>query len=231
VFLRERQKEALHDIGRFRVVSLHDLQAQYPKHELDFLERKGLVRTQSVVSEEFKHRKVCTLTEEGLRHVQSVHLGSGQRYYEGIARPADLAHDAEVYSRFREYEAELHARGCKVRRVVLDYELQGKVKREIEAAKKAALDRLRPNVAFQKQVSQANGLTVVDGSIQYPDVRVEYENPGGELGHTDLEVVTENYSRAQIAAKQAAGMKIYGLPTPTWGPKHDPKIAARALEI
>ena len=43
-----------------------------------------------------------------------------------------------------------------------------------------------------------------------PDLRIEYETPDGRLEHRDLELVTEHYSRGQLAGKTRAGFAATG---------------------
>ena len=58
-------------------------------------------------------------------------------------------------------------------------------------------------------MARENGLTVVDGKIPLPDLRIEYETPTGELAHVNLELATEHYHGAALEAKAEAGFKMY----------------------
>jgi hypothetical protein len=169
--------------------------------------------------------------------VRSVHYGSGQRFWRGVAHPQELPHDVALYRMFHAEAEALRTRGMKVRRVVLDHELKGRVWGDVQgrelarAEKKNAAVSKREYDKMREEAAAANGLTIVNGSIQFPDLRIEYEQPDGDIGRIDLELTTPHYRTAQISAKRAAGMKIYGLTTPTWGSMHDPKIAAKAFEL
>ena len=55
----------------------------------------------------------------------------------------------------------------------------------------------------------AHGLSVVDGHLELPDLRIEYETADGRHESRDVELVTEHYSRAQLAGKAQAGFSIY----------------------
>jgi hypothetical protein len=57
--------------------------------------------------------------------------------------------------------------------------------------------------------ADAHGLPIVDGHLELPDLRIEYEAPDGTLQHRDVELVTEHYSRAQLAGKSQAGFSMY----------------------
>ena len=52
-------------------------------------------------------------------------------------------------------------------------------------------------------------LPVVDGHLELPDVRIEYETPDGRIEYRDVELVTEHYSRGQLAGKAQAGFTLY----------------------
>jgi hypothetical protein len=42
-----------------------------------------------------------------------------------------------------------------------------------------------------------------------PDLRIEYETAEGRLESRDVELVTEHYSRGQLAGKARAGFALY----------------------
>jgi hypothetical protein len=46
---------------------------------------------------------------------------------------------------------------------------------------------------------------VIDGHLELPDLRIEYEAEDGRLEHRDVELVTEHYSRGQVSGKARAG--------------------------
>ena len=50
---------------------------------------------------------------------------------------------------------------------------------------------------------------MVDGTIQIPDLRLEYETREGSVARVDLELATEHYKPSQVAAKAQAGFTIY----------------------
>jgi hypothetical protein len=50
----------------------------------------------------------------------------------------------------------------------------------------------------------------MDGdSVQFPDVRIEYELPDGRRDVEDVEVTTPHYRGAHAAAKGRAGFSLY----------------------
>ena len=99
--------------------------------------------------------------------------------------------------------------GHTVRRVVLDAELKGQL----------ASARNRPGTdapeARTETAARALQLRVVDGSVQIPDLRLEYETREGTRAHVDLELATEHYKPGQVAAKAQAGFTIYASPSQT----------------
>ena len=97
-------------------------------------------------------------------------------------------------------------KGRHVTRVVLDYELKADYQRFLNRPDRPADATLEDDRAA---FAAAHGLTVVDGHLELPDLRLEYEGPDGERGVRDVELVTEHYSRAQLAGKAAAGFAMY----------------------
>ena len=65
--------------------------------------------------------------------------------------------------------------------------------------------------SVSSQSATANHLSVVRGHIQFPDLRIEYEDARGQSGRVDVELTTDHYKKGQIAAKAAAGFTLYSL--------------------
>src|SRR5205085_4698791 len=61
----------------------------------------------------------------------------------------------------------------------------------------------------RQEIADAHGLKLVEGKIQIPDLRAEYESREQEQSKVDLACVTSDYKARQIAAKTAAGFKLY----------------------
>ena len=57
--------------------------------------------------------------------------------------------------------------------------------------------------------ASAHQLSVIDGHLELPDLRIEYETADGRLESRDVELVTEHYSRGQLAGKARAGFALY----------------------
>src|SRR5260370_14255414 len=61
----------------------------------------------------------------------------------------------------------------------------------------------------KSEVAKEDGLTVVKGRIQIPDLRLEYEDRDHNQAKVDLELATGHFRHASMAAKSSAGFKIY----------------------
>jgi hypothetical protein len=58
-------------------------------------------------------------------------------------------------------------------------------------------------------VTAAHDIPANENSVDYPDLQIEYERPDGTIGRSNVEVVTEHYHEATLAAKEAAGFQLY----------------------
>jgi hypothetical protein len=179
-----------------------------------------------------------------------------QAYYADLVKPRELAHDAQLYRLFQAEAAKIEARGGRIERVVLDYEFKREYQRFINrpgrsrATKGADRSSARPDSASPGRADRAGqpdranrldasvdtadmhafaeawDLPIVDGHLELPDVRIEYETPDGQLEHRDVELITENYSRSQMSGKARAGFALYRAAgaggARTGGTPHDP---------
>jgi hypothetical protein len=211
--LRESKARALAIVGTFRVVRADDLQPVKSSRDawsgdLRSLAEQGLVELRTVdVNRE--PLAVVVLTREGKRLLEAHRTPSGDRpqeFHAGLVKPREIAHDAQLYRLYEAAADQIEAEGGRVARVVLDYEL----KRDYQTF----LNRPdRPEDADHAKdlelFAATARLPVVDGHLELPDVRIEYETPDGRLEYRDIELVTEHYSRGQLAGKNAAGFALY----------------------
>jgi hypothetical protein len=51
--------------------------------------------------------------------------------------------------------------------------------------------------------------SVVDGHLELPDLRIEFETADGRRECRDVELVTPHYSLGQLAVKASAGFALY----------------------
>jgi DNA-binding MarR family transcriptional regulator len=211
--LRESESRILATVGTFRVVRADDLQTMRSSRDawtgdLRSLTEQGLVESRTVeVNRE--STAVVVLTRAG-RDVLEAHRrpgeGRDQMFHAGLVKPREIAHDSQMYRLYQAEAERIESDGGRVSRVLLDYEL----KRDYQAFlnrpdRPDDADRAEDVEAF----AEASGLPVVDGHLELPDLRIEYETGDGRFEHRDVELVTEHYSRGQLAGKSAAGFALY----------------------
>ncbi len=95
-----------------------------------------------------------------------------------------------------------------MRRVVVDYELKREYQRFLQEHNWGRSDSDgRPDRTLEETRSWAlaHDLPYQDGHVQFPDVRIEYEDVDGRLRTEDIEVTTIHYRGGRLAAKAAAG--------------------------
>jgi hypothetical protein len=208
------ETRALATVGAFRVVSADDLRDERPGQDIwhgDWrrLADQGLI-TREAIADRDGTQHLVVLTREGKAlldgHVRPYPDGRQQAFYAGLVKPRELRHDAQVYLLFRAEADRIERDGGRLHRVVLDYEL----KRDYQTF----LNRPdRPEDAEVKTdrlvFAEAHDLPVIDGHLELPDLRIEYETADGRLAYRDVELVTEHYSRAQLAGKARAGFTRY----------------------
>jgi hypothetical protein len=215
--LTARERETLREVGRFRTISTDDLlkhqyrgKAAAMRLELMRLQQQGLLQRRSISVGKQRHTLVIVaLTAEGADVArQDESLQHRQSVYAGFVKPAEVPHDAAIYQMYQVEAKQIEARGGRVRRVVLDYELKKQVYSELAKERDSgALGYGRR----QREVADDHRLPVVDGKIALPDLRIEYETAEGELDRVDLELATEHYHRGHMDAKARAGFKMYGV--------------------
>jgi hypothetical protein len=209
--LNSNQAAVLRDVGAFRTVTAESLRrhlyqgdAERFKRDLSNLTDQRLVTVQP--GSQGKDRYV-SLTRNG-KGVTESHLrsDSNQSVYSGIVKKRELRHDAAIYDVYQKEAQKISKSGGMPKRVVLDFELKKNINRQL-----AKIHNLSPaeRERQRKEIAEAHELKVVNGKIQIPDVRVEYESRDQEQCKVDLECVTGHYKAEQIAAKRAAGFKLY----------------------
>jgi hypothetical protein len=96
-------------------------------------------------------------------------------------------------------------------RIVLDFEMQAQVHSAIYHERKADPDRDLEEI--RRQVAEQLQVPMVDGQIQIPDARIEYElDQGSRATFSDIEVATAAYRPGHLRAKAQAGFRIYASP-------------------
>jgi hypothetical protein len=209
--LNPRQAAMLRDIGTFRTVSADSLlkhvyhgDADRFRKDLRNLADQRLLTRQPDPSGQDRYvslsRAGKNLTESHLR------TKTEQSLYSGIVKRRELRHDAAIYEVYQKEAQKILKSGGKIKRVVLDFELKKNFYRQL-----ANIQNLSPKERERQrqEIVEAHGLKIVKGKMQIPDLRVEYESREQEQCRVDLECVTAHYKACQIAAKTAAGFKLY----------------------
>ena len=206
----ERKELALTDVAVFRTVSVRDLAAArfggHPfttRKAINSMVRSGWMREHTAKGPKGRKFKVLTVTPKGAQRGKELAAKYGlsrQVTWSGLVKRAELRHELAVYRAVQAEKAKLEARGCVVERIRIDAEM----KREIARAtvtRAAAMERRR--------VARYLGLPMRQGRVLVPDAQLQYRDPDGRTGRANVEVVSEHYSGASIAAKAAAGFSIH----------------------
>jgi len=205
--LSETEIRTLAELGKFRVISTHDLTRHLyaaKQHDADRdlhrLIAQGLVRKGTFDGPELTPRELLTLTRRGHRILRASRvLSDDQAIYHGFVKPREANHDADLYLLYQKEAARIEKEGGRNLRVVLDYELKRKINRDIA----------RFGTTARKEIAERHGLRVVRNKIPVPDMRIEYETREGEMSRVNLELVTEHYRARQVAEKVRAGFSLY----------------------
>lgn len=228
VSLRDEERKVLAEVGRFRVVTTRDLaETVYDnrhsrmERDLAFLREKGLVKVDAVNARRdgrggrVERIEVVTLTKAGRDAArQTSGLPQDQKLYAGLVKPREVEHDAQIYRAYRKEAERIEQKGGTNLRVQLDFELKSQVQKAIHAERKA--DPERNMAEIKQQVAQKFDLPYVNGGIQIPDARIEYDLPrendqeqGSRTGHEDIEVLTAAYRPGHLRNKAQAGFHLY----------------------
>lgn len=188
------EREALVDIGRFRTVDARDL--NLGSRQLAALRRRGFVRTRTMRLPKGQRLEAVTLSRRARNILQR--QTASQALHCGFQQPRQLAHDTALYRLYRQEAERIRSQGGRLRRILLEQELKGKV---FSAQQRTS----------RSEAAARHRLKLVRGKVALPDLRIEYATPEGREARVDLELVTEHYRPGQIAAKMQAGFCLYGL--------------------
>lgn len=232
--LRPEEKQLLREAGRFRIVRTADLRetiyhgkSRPLENDLRYLRDKGLVETAHVnLRRDGKRRtiervEVVTLTREGRSLlVHDGDLPRDQKLYAGLVKPREAEHDSQIYRAYQKEAERIEGKGGTNLRVRLDFEIKADVQKAIYRERKA--DPARDMADIKEQVAKQFDLPFVDGGIQIPDARIDYDLPrdanqdprldqdqGSRTGHEDIEVLTAAYHAGHLRAKSQAGFRNY----------------------
>ena len=213
--LRDSEVETLVDLGTFRIVSRDDLVTyryegvrQNAERDLNHLAEHGLIQQRVTYPEREIH---LTLSREGLRyleHHRPSSVSEAQAFHRGFLKRPEASHDATLYRAYQREAERIRRAGGEVRRVVLDFEFKKSINQRLARIHTLPLEEQRRE---KLQIAQDHGLTVVNGKIPLPDLRLEYETADREQAKVDIELLSGDYRPSQIAAKARAGFTMYAL--------------------
>ena len=211
--VNESQAKTMGDIGTFRTIALRDLtRVRYAGNEKQALEEVNDLLRQKLLRRSVSQpdRAVyLTLTPEGHQFLLTRN-GQGadndQVFYHGFVKTRETEHDAAIYQLYQKEGENIVSSGGKVTRVILDFELKKSINRKL--ARISSLPQ-EEQAERKAEVAFEHGLTVVNGRIQIPDLRLEYEDQDHNPAKVDLELATGHYRHGSLAAKSSAGFKIY----------------------
>lgn len=219
---QDRLQASIVDVAVHRAVASRDLvKHQFGGHPfaggrgIDSLKKSGLVEEHELPDSKTRRvTKVLTATPAGRRVAGEVAPGRGwdaeQRTWSGLGRNGDLKHDLALYRAVAEARERLAERGLYLRRLRLDAEMRGEMMKRTAAVRAArgrdAADALRQEIAERLDLPLDD-----NGAILWPDAQIEVarEPHGPTEGRVNIEITTEHYSRASIAAKSAASFALF----------------------
>lgn len=230
VVLREEERKVIVEVGRFRVVATRDIaetiydnRQSRMERDLAFLREKGLLHVDTVNARRdgrggrVERIEVVTLTKGGQSLARMIgELPRDQKLYAGLVKPREVEHDAQIHRAYRKEAERIERNGGTNLRVRLDFELKSQIQKAIYAERKTHPERNMTEI--KRQVAEQYDLPFVDGGIQIPDARIEYDLPrnsdrdvdqGPRSSHEDIEVLTAAYRPGHLRAKAQAGFHVY----------------------
>jgi len=212
--LRESELQTLVEVGTFRAVAAIDLASISYGGDTRRMEREiRRLKEQSFVSERVLRAdrnhliRLFALTKKGARLARSSGVvPEDQVIYHGFVKPREAKHDADLYRLYQAQAERIETAGGHVARVILDYELKRNLNREL-----ASLTPEEQSEEVRERIAERHGLSLVNGKIPVPDMRLEYDSAEMERKHLDLELATRNYRPRALAEKAKAGFSLYAL--------------------
>ena len=215
----ERTRDAIADVGLYRAVSYTDLSKQHFDGHRFATRRLVTQMTHAGLIEEHEARgpagtpfTVLTATARGKDAAYRAAVDAGhvpeQQTWSGMVKPAELSHDTAVYRAATVERARIEAVGGRVVRVRLDAELKSLVATATEKARAAGGRRVADKA--RQTAAQELGLPVEDGRVLYPDAQLDIEDSEGRSGRVNVEIASDHYHAAAIAAKAGAGFAMHG---------------------
>ena len=218
--IAERKRDALADVGLYRAVSYTHLSERHfdahpyaTRRAVNHMIRGGLIEEHEATGPEGHTFKVLTATALGKDAAQRAAVDAGhvpeQQTWTGLVKPAELSHDTAVYRAALDERARIEAEGGRVTRVRIDAELKAYVATATEKARAEGGDRAADEA--KRTAAHDLGLHVVNNDqVLYPDAQLDIEDADGRSGRVNVEMVSDHYHAAAIAAKAGAGYAMHG---------------------
>jgi hypothetical protein len=210
--LNGSEARTLSTVGAFRVVSERDLrEPREDVFDLRHLEDQGLVHRVPLN----EHERAVALTEQGrglLERHRVGHPDHRQVFYAGADKARERTHDVQLYRAYLNAAERLQAREARILRVELDRELKRDYQRFLQERNRGDRDSDgRPDRTVDEIQAWAreHDLPYFDEQVHFPDVRIEYEDPNGDVRWEDLEVTTEHYRGGHASAASRSGFSIH----------------------
>ena len=215
----ERTRDAIADVGLYRAVSYTDLSEQHfdghpftTRRLVTQMTHAGLIEEHEATGPHGNTFTVLTATARGKDAAHRAAVDAGhvpeQQTWTGLVKPAELSHDTAVYRAALDERARIEAAGGRVTRVRIDAELKATVATATEKARAEGGDRAAD--AAKRAAATELGLPMQDDRVLYPDAQLDIEDRDGMSGRVNVEVASDHYHAAAIAAKAGAGFAMHG---------------------
>lgn len=243
--LRGSETRILATAATFRVVPADELRdgSGHPlssrSSDLRHLKELGLVRLTPHPGR--PRTMLISLTDRGRTVLTANRSATADHrvFYANGERRRELAHDANLHRAYRHAAERIAAGGGRIHRVVLEDELRRDYQSFLQESNRGRSDSDGTVTRTPEEINawaESRDLTVIDGHLRIPDVRIEYDAEDGTRQCQDVEVTTEHYRGAHAAATAKAGFACYRAGSVRLGGKRsgggapfDPRAAERLL--
>lgn len=218
--LRGSEVRTLATVGAFRIVAVDDLRdtsdepASLWRGDLRNLRANGLITT-IAPAERDSRTPVVTLTKRGKELLDAHRVRDHepvQAFHAGALRTRELSHDTQVYRAFERSAERQAEREARILRIVLEQDLKREYQRFLQEPNRGRSDsdgRVKRTSEEVRAWAEEHELSMRDGHVQFPDLRLELEMPDGRREIEDIEVTTLHYRGLQASGKASAGFTRY----------------------
>ena len=217
----DRTRDAVADVGLYRAVSYTDLSDQHfdghpyaTRRSVNQMIRAGLIEEHEATGPAGQTFTVLTATERGRDAAQRAAVDAGhvpeQQTWSGMVKPAELSHDTAVYRAALDERARIEAAGGRVTRVRLDAELKQIVATATEKARAEGGDREAHETKLTARARPRVACRQSRTTCCIPTPSSTSRTPTDVSGRVNVEIVSDHYHAAAIAAKAGAGFALHG---------------------